>query len=284
MNPFAFNTVGIALFLLIFILGAPLTLYVGVQILNAWLSNVKPSFVRMGSDLGILVAWDSESNPRAITRVRIEGSELVRGGRSMAASFTFEDKAARKKSFALNLSKLNPDDLAFLMDEANPRMAKKSTVVVEVEDVQGQTVRRKFSKKQVRAALSQASLQTSPEVDVVAQAPDSWSVLTRVFPWKKVAAAAVPAADHKPKAAGEKKPAAAAAPSLVDFIVTKVWIEPGCIVCDACENEAPDVFQVLPDTCIVRENAPLDNGASIKAAAEGCPVNVIKYDSKPKSA
>ena len=27
-------------------------------------------------------------------------------------------------------------------------------------------------------------------------------------------------------------------------IITKVWIAPGCIVCDACENDCPEVFDV----------------------------------------
>jgi len=71
-------------------------------------------------------------------------------------------------------------------------------------------------------------------------------------------------------------------------LVTKVWIAPGCIVCDACETTAPDVFQVLHDdgTCIIRPDA-LDMEFTkprtddiIQAAAE-CPVDVIKFDLKP---
>src|SRR5215212_3075965 len=68
-------------------------------------------------------------------------------------------------------------------------------------------------------------------------------------------------------------------------IITKVWIAPGCIVCDACENDCPEVFEVLEDTCIIRPPAhsadflqPLT--PSIIVAAEGCPVEVIKYDMK----
>ena len=60
-------------------------------------------------------------------------------------------------------------------------------------------------------------------------------------------------------------------------IVTKVWIAPGCIVCDACENDCPEVFEVLEDTCIIRP--PAQNAEflqpltpSIIVAAEGCPV------------
>src|SRR3954469_5077501 len=68
-------------------------------------------------------------------------------------------------------------------------------------------------------------------------------------------------------------------------IVTKVWIAPGCIVCDACENDCPEVFDVTEDTCLIRPPAqsadflnPLT--PSIIIAAEGCPVEVIKYETK----
>ncbi len=65
--------------------------------------------------------------------------------------------------------------------------------------------------------------------------------------------------------------------------VTRVWIEEGCIVCDACEETAPLVFHVTEDTCEVRPEA-LDpafveeRSQQIKDAALECPVEVIKYD------
>ena len=66
-------------------------------------------------------------------------------------------------------------------------------------------------------------------------------------------------------------------------IVTKVWIAPGCIVCDACENDCPEVFDVTETTCLIRPPAmsadflkPLT--PSIQVAAEGCPVDVIKFE------
>ena len=65
--------------------------------------------------------------------------------------------------------------------------------------------------------------------------------------------------------------------------ITKVWIAPGCIVCDSCENDCPEVFDVQEDTCMIRPPAqsadflrPLT--PSIQVAAEGCPVEVIKYE------
>ncbi len=68
-------------------------------------------------------------------------------------------------------------------------------------------------------------------------------------------------------------------------VVTKVWIAPGCIVCDACETTAPTVFEVKHDdaTCIIRPEAleaefckPLT--PDIIQAAEECPVDVIKFE------
>ncbi|GLH72571.1 hypothetical protein GETHLI_10730 [Geothrix limicola] len=80
--------------------------------------------------------------------------------------------------------------------------------------------------------------------------------------------------------------------------ITKVWIEEGCIVCNACEAECPDVFHVTDSSCningSVREDGVdsenrdemsalsgsfgTDLEASIEAAAAGCPVEVIKYE------
>ena len=68
-------------------------------------------------------------------------------------------------------------------------------------------------------------------------------------------------------------------------LVTKVWIAPGCIVCDACETTSPEVFEVQHenDTCIIRP-AALDaeftkpRTKEIIDAAEECPVDVIKFE------
>ncbi len=78
-------------------------------------------------------------------------------------------------------------------------------------------------------------------------------------------------------AAAGGAPAAAAGPAVENFKIAKVWIEPGCIVCNACEDIYKDVFEVLADTCIIRPNAPLDDGLRMQEAAEACPVEVIKY-------
>lgn len=68
-------------------------------------------------------------------------------------------------------------------------------------------------------------------------------------------------------------------------VVKKVWIDPGCIVCDACETTAPDVFEVQHDndTCVIRPEAleaefTKPRTRDIILAAEECPVDVIKFD------
>jgi ferredoxin len=71
--------------------------------------------------------------------------------------------------------------------------------------------------------------------------------------------------------------AAAAGPAVENFSISKVWIEPGCIVCDACEAIFPEVFEVTDSTCIIRPGAPLNDGLKVQEAAEACPVEVIKF-------
>ncbi len=80
--------------------------------------------------------------------------------------------------------------------------------------------------------------------------------------------------------------------------ITRVWIEEGCIVCNACETTCPEVFHVTEDTCHIlgdvrsdHQNdtnrdarSPLvgsigiDHEDQIIEAAEGCPVEVIKFE------
>jgi ferredoxin len=267
------------------ILGGPLTLYALIKIASILLGSVKARFAKVAGseDIHLLVSWDEESFEGVqVTRAKVEFTELSRNGRSRVFSFTFEDSKAKKKSFLVPM-KLPEDIKACFTDKGeNQKAFENSYFLVEIETLDGETQQFKMSKAAVQKQMAQVS-NFGKEVEVMpAMEPDPWSVLTRVFPWKKVVAKAAEAAPAEKKAAA---PAAANAPRApVDFKVTKVWIEPGCIVCDACENEAPAVFWVKDDTCIVRENAPLDDAAAIRAAADGCPVNVIKYDTVPAAA
>lgn len=71
--------------------------------------------------------------------------------------------------------------------------------------------------------------------------------------------------------------AGAGAAAQENFAVSKVWIEDGCIVCNACEGIFPEVFEVTDTTCLIRSGAPLDDGLKILEAAEACPTEVIKF-------
>lgn len=61
--------------------------------------------------------------------------------------------------------------------------------------------------------------------------------------------------------------------------ISKVWIEEGCIVCDACEDVCPEVFKVTEDSCDVLTGVDFNEFEDqIVEAAESCPVEVIKYE------
>lgn len=63
-----------------------------------------------------------------------------------------------------------------------------------------------------------------------------------------------------------------------NMAMNKVWIVDGCISCGLCSDLCPDVFR-LEDVAVVQEGADLKaNENCIRESAEGCPVEVIKYD------
>jgi len=61
--------------------------------------------------------------------------------------------------------------------------------------------------------------------------------------------------------------------------ISKVWIEEGCIVCNACEDICPDVFTVTDETTVINDGVDVsEHEEEIIEAAESCPVEVIKYE------
>jgi ferredoxin len=80
--------------------------------------------------------------------------------------------------------------------------------------------------------------------------------------------------------------------------IKTVWIEEGCILCNACDAECSEVFVVSDDSCRIRGEVRQDGvedenrtaksplkvelqaslDAGIKAAASACPVEVIKFE------
>ncbi|UCD27727.1 MAG: Rieske 2Fe-2S domain-containing protein [Planctomycetota bacterium] len=73
----------------------------------------------------------------------------------------------------------------------------------------------------------------------------------------------------------------------VNKVLTKVWITDGCVVCETCTNNCPEVFEIRDNTCLVRPQAqdtkflqPLTD-LIVETAIE-CPVNVIAYQTEEK--
>ena len=63
--------------------------------------------------------------------------------------------------------------------------------------------------------------------------------------------------------------------------ITKVWIEPGCILCSMSVATCSAVFEIIGDAESSRVKPDVDftqHEAEIREAAEGCPVEVIKYE------
>lgn len=59
--------------------------------------------------------------------------------------------------------------------------------------------------------------------------------------------------------------------------ISKVWVEEDCISCGACEATCPEVFEVQDKSTVKAGVDFSEYEEAIKEAAEGCPVEVIKY-------
>ncbi|MBI2352897.1 ferredoxin [Candidatus Dependentiae bacterium] len=60
----------------------------------------------------------------------------------------------------------------------------------------------------------------------------------------------------------------------------KVWIDPGCISCGACEFIAPEIFEIHHNAQVKKNINIKLYEKKIKEAAKNCPVQVIKYSEK----
>ena len=70
-------------------------------------------------------------------------------------------------------------------------------------------------------------------------------------------------------------------------VVTKVWIEEGCMGCEACTATAPEVFELHGDRCRIRPAAlrpdfTIPRTVMIRDAAEECPVEAIRFETSPE--
>ena len=65
------------------------------------------------------------------------------------------------------------------------------------------------------------------------------------------------------------------------MVITRVWIEEGCVTCGNSEEVCPEGFEIDIEagTAIVNDSDDYSTYADkIRLAAESCPVNVIKFE------
>ncbi|MBL7664691.1 MAG: ferredoxin [Bacteriovoracaceae bacterium] len=226
--------------------------------------------------------WNAAKEPAGIHRLRVKLFNPFGKPSQIELSKEFEPK---DDSFVMEVD--FGDAFANLM---NAQGFEKSTMAVELlSDKDGVTFQfdyksPKFKAECIAAEQTVEEFKKKYTVETVdskspIQIPDR-SFIADVVPGKG-AQIAIPtnpifAAYFQGSGAGTADTAKPAV-SAENYKMAKVWIEPGCIVCNACEDIYPEVFEVLADTCIVRPNPPLDDGLRIQEAAEACPVEVIKY-------
>ena len=225
--------------------------------------------------------WNSSKEPAALDTIRLRLFNPFGSPTQVEVSKPFE---AKKSSFAVEVD-MGPGfiellgakgfDMATLQIEV---VSSKDGVVFQF-DMKGS----KFKKLVFDANQTLAEYVAQKHLDVKKNSKSPIDIPMRSFiadtvpgrgPQLKLSTNPVFAGEFAGASAGA---AAATGPVAQNFKIAKVWIEPGCIVCNACEDIYKDVFEVLADTCIIRPNAPLDDGLRMQEAAEACPVEVIKY-------
>ncbi len=238
---------------------------------------------KSGNFFAFGIKWNSAKEPAALDTVRVRLFNPFGSPTSVEVSKNFEPKTS---SFAFEAD-MGPG----FIDLLGATNFDNSVVEVQVCSVKDginfcfEMKGSKFKKLVSDASLSVEQFISNNKLDVVRVSAPPIDIPVRSFvadtvpgrgPQLKLSTNPVFAGEFSaagPAAAG----GAPAAASVPNFSVTKVWIEPGCIVCNACEDIYKDVFEVKADTCIIRPNAPLDDGLRIQEAAEACPVEVIKF-------
>jgi ferredoxin len=229
--------------------------------------------------------WNSAKEPAAIDTIRLRLLNPFGNPTQVEVSKPFEPK---KSSFAVEVD-MGPGFIELLgakgFDNATIQIevvSSKDGIVFQF-DMKGP----KFKKLIFDANQTVAEYIGKNDLEIKKSSKSPIDIPTRSFiadtvpgrgPQLKLATNPQFAGEFAGAAAGAAGGATAAAgPAAQNFKIAKVWIEPGCIVCNACEDIYKDVFEVLADTCIIRPNAPLDDGLRMQEAAEACPVEVIKY-------
>jgi ferredoxin len=243
---------------------------------------VKPKIEILRSRLGdtgfaFAFSWDQSAEPVRYDRIRLHLFNPFGAPAQLDITREFEPSS---DDFARDID-MGPA----LKELINAQGLDKATLEIEVGASKDQTTHKLTMKGNDFLAKFKSATESADELKerlaVVKEKP-RFEIPERTFispPLPKTAKQLKMATN--PMFAGDFAGAAAgggaAAPAADNFAVAKVWIEPGCIVCDACEGIFPEVFEVTDSTCLIRAGAPLDNGLRIQEAAEACPVEVIKF-------
>lgn len=227
--------------------------------------------------------WNSAKEPVTIDTVKIRLFNPFGKPTQTEVSHRLEPK---KSSFAAECD-MGPGLVALLGAEG----MDKAMVQVEVSSMKDGVAFQfdmkgpKFRQLVMRSSETMESFVRKHRLDVVKDSKPPIDIPVRSFiadtvPGKGAQLKIATNPNFAGEFAGAAGGGAAAAPAgevVPNFAISKVWIEPGCIVCNACEDIFPQVFEVLADTCIIRPGAPLDDGLKVQEAAEACPVEVIKF-------
>lgn len=242
---------------------------------------VKPKLDILRSQLGdtgfaFALSWDQSAEPVKYDRVRLHLFNPFGAPAQLDIQREFDGSS---DDFARDID-MGPAMKELLM-ATNLDQATLEVEVISTKDMTTHKISMKGS--EFKARMQNASVtadEMKEKLSVVKEKP-RFEIPERTFispPLPKTAKQLKMATN--PIFAGEFAGAGAggaAAPAANNFSVSKVWIEPGCIVCDACEGIFPEVFEVTDTTCIIRPGAPLDDGLRVQEAAEACPVEVIKF-------
>ena len=249
----------------------------------------KPRFTllrssKSGNIFAFALKWNSAKEPAALDTIRLRLFNPFGNPTQVEVSKPFEVK---KSSFAVEVD-MGPGFIDLLGAKGFENaliqieiISSKDGVVFQF-DMKGP----KFKKLVFDANQTVAEFVAKNNLDSKKSSKSPIDIPSRSFiadtvpgrgPQLKLSTNPVFAGEFAGASAGAAGAAAAGAPAAANFKIAKVWIEPGCIVCNACEDIYKDVFEVLADTCIIRPNAPLDDGLRMQEAAEACPVEVIKY-------
>jgi ferredoxin len=220
--------------------------------------------------------WNHDKEPASFNLIRVRLFDPFGNKTQLEVS---------KKFDAMNFSSAIDLDLGPAMQEIYAALdLGQGTLLIEVQDLNSGT-----SHQKEMTVKKYLKLRSEIKMDVAefkqkftpVDAPILYSIPSRSFiaeapvqTGKKLKLATNPEFVGDFATVGAASGAAAAGPN---FSISKVWIEPGCIVCDACETIYPEVFEVLDKTCVIRAGAPLTDGNRVQEAAEACPVEVIKF-------